>query len=83
MAIKEKQHGNRQHALGTVPSTDGLNDPAPYDTVSQEKTDDEAQKKDEGSMRDYLVSDSRLFLSLNYNNITDTVAAHLPLFGPP
>lgn len=56
MATTEKLSEEPQHPPGYNSNKDEAHDLSSYDVVSSDKADDEVEKKDGGSMRDYIVS---------------------------
>lgn len=78
MATTEKPLDEQQHTPDNVSIKDEAHDSSMYDAVSSEKTPDEAEKKNGGSMRDYFVRadrDSPETITTSANTIT----AYLPL----
>lgn len=59
MADTEKQVKEQQHSLRNAQNKNEPQGSSPYDEVTSEKTEDEAGKMSEGSMRDYIVSAQR------------------------
>jgi hypothetical protein len=59
MPDAEKTPDNQRSAVDDTPNKAEPQESSPYDASSSNKADDEAEKKNKGSMRDYFVSAER------------------------